>query len=256
MCFKKLEKNKNMELSCQVKGTRKTMSCLGCCLRDLPVVRSPSALPEGEFSKAFHVILDDMQELTDLDRKLIKARVTPLIDATERVAERATWWDTRLFMLGFCGSLIVTIAAAINQAAYITGAWNSALGTLVLVMSSIGTAALGARERLKFREKADAAKQFSCNMQAEFMQFLARAGMYTETQTHSWDAACSVFISRIETLKNTADQQQLALQHIEKSKEVSNAAALSAPPRYAPAMYAAARAPQRTANALPSLDAL
>ena len=93
-----------------------------CCLSRLPVVRTPkdALASHASFTTSMAPLFDALSDYDDRQKELLKSRYLAIIDSAERDAVRSDWWDTRLFMLGFCGSLLVTIAAAIGQAGSMT----------------------------------------------------------------------------------------------------------------------------------------
>lgn len=185
------------------------LDCCICCVRALPVVQNVDKLT-GPFTEAMVPLVDAMKEYTDAERNVIKARVLPLIDSTEREAKRAEWWDTRMFLIGFGASLVVTIAAAINIAAFISPTLRDGLGTALLVISSIGTTALGLRERLKFHETAIIARRLSIRLQRHGFLFLSHAEPYGGPDPQK---AFTTFMTFIERLKMSADHEQMKLKN-------------------------------------------
>ena len=175
---------------------------------------------EGTFVNAMSPLFDGMTEFTEHERAVIKSRFIPMIDATEREASRAEWWDTRMFLLGFGSSLIVTIAAALNIAGYVSVSSKDIVGTMVLLVSSIGTAALGLRERLKFHEAAGIARRLSCKLQRRGFLFLARAEPYAHQDRHE---SFADFVRHTELMKVQADEERNKLQGDDSSYQ--NAAA-------------------------------
>lgn len=179
-----------------------------CCLRRLPMVQDYTK-PHGEYVKAMSPLFDTMTEYTAHEISVIKTRFIPMIDATERDAKRAEWWDTRMFLIGFFASLVVTIAAAINIASFIDGSTRDAIGATVLGISSIGTAALGLRERLKFQEVAIIARKMSNKLQRRGFLFLSRSEPYDSEDRM---AAYKTFITHTEKIKLQADEDHMKLQ--------------------------------------------
>jgi hypothetical protein len=153
-------------------------------------------------------LFDSMEEFTAHERAVIKSRFIPMIDATERTAIKAEWWDTRMFLMGFGASLVVTIGAAVNIAGFITPAEKNIVGVAVLVLSSIGTAALGLRERLKFQEVSIIARKMSNKLQRRGFLFLARADPYAAQDRQE---AYASFITHTERIKLQADEDNLKL---------------------------------------------
>ena len=172
------------------------------------MVRDDGA-PEGAYVAAMSPLFDGMTEFTEHERAVIKARFLPMIDATERDASRAEWWDTRMFLLGFGSSLLVTIAAALNIAGFVTPQARDIVGTTVMLVSSIGTAALGLRERLKFQEAAVIARRLSCKLQRRGFLFLARADPYAKDDRHE---SYADFVRHTELMKVQADEERMKLQ--------------------------------------------
>jgi hypothetical protein len=207
-------------------------SCSTCCLNRLPVVRRPvDAVAGGStFTTPMLPLIDALSDVYDEHQlDLIKSRYLAIIDSAERDAERSGWWDTRLFLLGFWGSLLVTIAAAISQAAYMTPYAVTIVNTIVLLMSSIGTAALGLRERLKFREASDISKRLSSYLQQRGFMFLSAAGKYADLTP---GARFTTFIMDVENAKIRADHAHQALRtqedtHLASSMHTHNTASVT-----------------------------
>ena len=188
-----------------------TYSCSPCCLGYLPVVRRPEeALARGAcFTTSMAPLIDAMQDIYSPQQiQLLKSRYLAIIDSAERDAIRSDWWDSRLFLLGFGGSLLVTIAAAISQAGYMTSSAITIVNTLVLLMSSIGTAAMGLRERLKFREAADISKRLSSALQQRGFLFMSCSGKFADMEP---ETRLKAFIMDVENYKLRADYEHQAL---------------------------------------------
>ena len=179
-----------------------------CCLGALPMVRDVNT-PEGSYVAAMGPLFDGMTEFTEHERAVIKTRFLPMIDASERDARRAEWWDTRMFLLGFGSSLLVTIAAALNIAGFVSTQARDVMSTTVMLVSSIGTAALGLRERLKFQEAAVIARRLSCKLQRRGFLFLARADPYAKDDRHE---SYADFVRHTELMKVQADEERMKLQ--------------------------------------------
>lgn len=180
-----------------------------CCLSTLPLVRRPdeAAAAQAPFTTAMAPLIDALQyPPASLD--LLKTRYCALVDSADRETMRSEWWDTRLFMLGFGGSLLVTIAAAIGQSGYMTLDSVAIVNTIVLLLSSVATAALGLRERLKFREQADVWKRLSSVLQRRGFLFLSRSGKYSDLPP---DLCFQAFMLDVENLKLQSDREHQAL---------------------------------------------
>ena len=201
--FSKKEKDAQEKMSFCNKA-----ECSVCCLSPLPMVQE-SNKPFGNYVNAMSPLFDAMVEYTQQQRDVIKSRFLPMIDATERSAKRSEWWDTRMFLIGFGTSLVVTIVAAINLASFIDVMTRDILGAVVLAVSSIGTAALGLRERLKFHETALIAKRLSSKLQRRGFLFLARADPY---DIPNREACYANFVAYTEKIKLQADEEQMKLQ--------------------------------------------
>lgn len=184
------------------------MGWLDCFRARLPVIADPTTPSRLPFSVSFRALFDDMQEYTDHDKSIVRARFMPLIDHAEREAARADSWDTVLFYTGFVGSILVTIAASVNQAGYISNNVRDIMNFCILLLSSIGTAAVGMREKLKFREKADVFTRFSSRLQKRGFLFVSRAPPFdTENRTQAFVD----FVRTVERLKLQADTEQRAV---------------------------------------------
>ena len=190
--------------------------CSVCCLEDLPSVRTPPGTTEllkktSPFTSSMVPLFDDLGTqpgYSPLAINVIKTRFCALVDAADRQVLRCNWWDMRLFILGFGGSLLVTIAAAIGQAGYMTTQSITIVNTIVLLLSSIATAALGLRERLKFREYADISKRLSSSLQRRGFLFLSGSGKFTCMTPAD---RIQTFITDVENCKFQSDQEHLAL---------------------------------------------
>jgi hypothetical protein len=173
----------------------------------LPMVQDASN-PSGHYVTAMAPLFDGMAEYTPHEQAVIKSRFIPMIDATERTAVKAEWWDTRMFLMGFGASLVVTIGAAVNIAGFIRPAEKNIVGVAVLILSSIGTAALGLRERLKFQDVSIIARKMSNKLQRRGFLFLARADPYASSDRQE---AYASFITHTERIKLQADEDNLKL---------------------------------------------
>ena len=204
-----------------------TFTISTCCLSKLPVVRTPkdAIANRASFTTSMAPLFDSLDEYTVQEKELLKSRYLAIIDSAERDAIRSDWWDTRLFMLGFCGSLLVTIAAAIGQAGYMTLEASTIVNTLVLLVSSIGTAALGLRERLKFREASDISKRLSSTLQQRGFMFLSNAGKFACMDTRQ---RFRTFVTDVENYKLRADYEHQTLRTQEDQHGGSASPALGA----------------------------
>jgi hypothetical protein len=185
--------------------------CSTCCLGHLPVVRRPeeAIAHRATFTTSMAPLIDGLDTVYSPHQiSILKSRYLAIIDSAERDSVRSDWWDTRLFLLGFGGSLLVTIAAAIGQASYMTMYAMTVLNTFVLVLSSIGTAALGLRERLKFREAADISKRLSSSLQQRGFMFLSGSGKYAGMGP---EQSYQAFIVDVENQKMRSDEEHQAL---------------------------------------------
>ena len=161
------------------------------------------------FTTAMIPLVDALTTIYSQEQvNILKTRFLAIVDSAERDSKRSSWWDSRLFLLGFCGSLLVTVAAAIGQAGYMTSSAVTIVNTMVLLLSSVGTAALGLRERLKFREKADISQRLSSALQQRGFMFLAPSGKYASMEPL---ARFQCFIMDVESLKLRADHEHQAL---------------------------------------------
>ena len=153
-------------------------------------------------------LIQGAKDLDDMQRLLLHSRVFPLLTSTYRNAKSAEKWDGGLFLGGFCASLVVTIATAINLAGYISDTASSAVSTGILVLSSLATAILGLRERLRLRENALLGRRSASLMQKALILFLASAPPYAAGPTASFHT----FITDIEVIKSLTEQAQSRLQ--------------------------------------------
>ncbi len=153
-------------------------------------------------------LIQGAKDLDDMQRLLLHSRVFPLLTNTFRNAKSAEKWDGGLFLGGFCASLVVTIATAINLAGYISDTASSAVSTGILVLSSLATAILGLRERLRLRENALLGRRSASLMQKALILFLASAPPYAAGPTASFHT----FVTDIEVIKSLTEQAQSRLQ--------------------------------------------
>jgi len=182
------------------------MSFSVCCLNPLPVVRQ--AGEPGHFSEAVSPLLDSLlPELSQAKVDVLKSRFCAVVDSADRESARNGWWDSRLFILGFGGSLMVTVAASVGQAGYMTPHAMTAVNSALLLLSTAATAALGLREKLRFKESAEVSRKLSSHLQRAFFLFLAKAGKYASTDG---DTRFRMFVADVETLKLRSDQEQAA----------------------------------------------
>ena len=182
-----------------------------CCLGSLPVVRPPqeALAAHASFTTSMAPLLDALAgEYPPLALEILKSRYCAIVDSADREALRCEWWDTRLFMLGFGGSLLVTIAAAVGQAGYMTLDSITVVNTVVLLLSSVATAALGLRERLKFGEKGDIWKRLSSVLQRRGFLFLTKSGKYADLTSLE---CLQMFTVDVENLKLQSDREHQAL---------------------------------------------
>jgi hypothetical protein len=147
-------------------------------------------------------LFDTLPDLQDRARLVAKTRFVRVLDVAEQGADRAERQDTTLFMCGFLGSLLVTITTAVNLAGYVSASASSAVSTAVLVLSSLGTAAMGLRERLKFRERAVVLRRTSSMLQRAGFLYLADADAGAP-------ATYRRFMADIERIKCGADVANL-----------------------------------------------
>lgn len=154
-------------------------------------------------------LFDTLPDVSDREREVAKARLTSVLGTAEQGADRAEGLDTSLFLCGFIGSLLVTITTAVNLAGYVTPSAAAAVSTAVLVLSSVGTAAMGLRERLKFRERAVVLRRTSSLLQRAAFLYLAGAGPYEHSA--SAGAAYRAFVRDVEAIKSSADSASLLL---------------------------------------------
>ena len=162
-----------------------------------------------ECADAVGRLFESLPDIPEWERDVVSTRLTSVLGTAEAGADRAETLDTSLFLAGFLGSLLVTITTAVNLAGYITPAAASAVSTAVLVLSSLGTAAMGLRERLKFRERAVMLRRTSSALQRAAFLFLAHAGPYEHCPSPM--AAYRAFVRDVEAIKGNADATSLQL---------------------------------------------
>jgi hypothetical protein len=154
----------------------------------------------------------EAEGVPDFRLTVMRTRLVKVLDVAERGADRAEFWDTAMFLTGFMGSLVVTIATAVNLAGYVSPSAANAVSTAILLLSSIGTAAMGLRERLKFKEVAVLSRRTASQLQRAAFLYLAGA----ETGPNP-DAAFRAFVHQVERIKQVADAGHLQLRDAEDS---------------------------------------
>ena len=103
----------------------------------------------------------------------VQTRFYNVLSEIEEEADKWENWDTSLFVLGFLGSLIVTLGTALSLTNFVSQSAISTISTIVLLVSSVATAVLGIRERLKFRERALQARRTATRLQVLDLQWSA-----------------------------------------------------------------------------------
>lgn len=164
---------------------------------------SCSAAPSLHFASAASSLFEDMPELSQHDKAIIRTRYLPLLHAADVEANRAETRDTVMFAVGFLGSIIMTFSTAVSYAGY---APSNVMGVCMLIVSSVGTVSQGLRERLKFRDVARIARRLSWKLQRVGVMFASRLEPYAEGPT-----GFRHFISDVESVKALADQQRMQL---------------------------------------------
>ena len=105
----------------------------------------------------------------------VQTRFYNVLSKIEEEADKWENWDTSLFVLGFLGSLIVTLGTSLSLTNFVSQSAISTISTIVLLVSSVATAVLGIRERLKFRERALQARRTATRLQVLDLQWSALA---------------------------------------------------------------------------------
>ena len=105
----------------------------------------------------------------------VQTRFYNVLNKIEEEADKWENWDTSFFVLGFLGSLIVTLGTALSLTPFGSQSAISTISTIVLLVSSVATAVLGIRERLKFRERALQARRTATRLQVLDLQWSALA---------------------------------------------------------------------------------
>jgi hypothetical protein len=159
-------------------------------------------------------LLDTCTEYPSRDRQVLRQRVVQVLGCAETVADRTEAWDTAFFTAGFGASLLVTLATAINLAKFMTPKASETLSTVIIVLSSLGTAALALRERLKFKETALLNRRTSSAIQRASFLFMARAGPYAIPDQ---SVRYVTFFQDVEAIKAAADQAHLRIRDLEDS---------------------------------------
>jgi hypothetical protein len=184
------------------------------CGSSLPLVRAQSDATPAElyaYTRSMQplvAILRDGGELTTEQAYLLETRFLPMIDAAESDGRRLHRWDKWLFFLGFASSLFVTVIAAVLQSSYLGRIGSAVISTSILVVSSLGTATVALRERLKFKEQGDIAQQLSTFLQKITINFFSRTSRYR----HELRSEAFVAFSRdVENAKRDMDMLRLSL---------------------------------------------
>jgi hypothetical protein len=157
-------------------------------------------------------LFDALTEYTPSDREVLRHRVVSVLTCAEQSADRCETWDTVLFLCGFLGSLVVMIATAINMAGFMTRASFEGLSTSILVLSSLATAGLGLRERLKLKDRAVLNRRTVTAIQRLAFLFLTKAGPYRDLAP---DVRYMRFAEEIEDAKSAADKDHLKIRDLE-----------------------------------------
>lgn len=171
----------------------------------------------GAASRRLAPLFQGLTQFSDTQRALLGSRYVSVLAASERAAAVAETWDTVLFFLSFVGALVVTAVTAIAAVGY-----SAPSATVVLVVSSLSTIALGVRERLKFKDTAIVSRRTASELQREGVLFLARAG-----PRYGGDVPDGVafvrFVQATEDLKTKADQIRLRIRETEDLQHAQHA---------------------------------
>jgi hypothetical protein len=165
-----------------------------------------------ECASRIALLFEGLAEYTARERQVLKQRVVDVLQCAEHNADRCETWDTVLFLGGFLGSLVVMIATAINMAGFMTPRSFEAMSTVILVLSSVGTAALGLRERLKLKEAAILNRRTAASIQRLTFLFLTRAGPYKDMDPAD---RYIKFAEEVEDAKTLADKEHLRIRDLE-----------------------------------------
>lgn len=151
-------------------------------------------------------------EYTPLQRELIKVRVLKVLDLCEQSAKRSERWDTTLFVMGFLGSILVTMGSSASLADLSSTGWAKTVGSVVAFASCLATVSMGFRERLKFKEAAIASRRTASQIQRALVLFVAHAGdTDIDPSGGTVDAATrfTAFLREVEAIKVQADETLL-----------------------------------------------
>lgn len=184
------------------------------CGSALPLVRAQNdATPASiyAFTRSMQPLVGMMRDAGEISAQqayLLETRFLPMIDAAESDGRRLHRWDKWLFFLGFASSLFVTVIAAVLQSSYLGRVGGAVISTSILVVSSLGTATVALRERLKFKEQGDIAQQLSTFLQKITFNFFSCNGRYRHARRSD---AFVVFSRDVENAKRDMDMLRLSL---------------------------------------------
>jgi hypothetical protein len=184
------------------------------CGSPLPLVRTQTDVTPAAtyaFTRSMLPLVAMMRDAGDLNAQqayLLETRFLPMIDAAEGDGKRLHRWDKWLFLTGFTSSLFVTVIAAILQSNYLGDVGSAVIATSILVVSSLGTATVALRERLKFKEQGDIAQQMSTFLQKITFNFFSCNGRYRHARRGD---AFVVFARDVENAKRDMDLLRLSL---------------------------------------------
>jgi hypothetical protein len=180
-----------------------------------------------ECAEGVSTLINELGEYEHGDKLVIHRRVVDILSCAETLADRYETWDTVLFLGGFLGSLVVVIATAVNMAGFMTRTAFEALSTTILVLSSLGTAALGLRERLKLKEAAILNRHTATTVQRMVFLFLARAGPYKISDAGE---RFRKFMVDLEAAKAAADRDHLKMRRTEDQPAAASSSSSSSFP--------------------------
>lgn len=155
----------------------------------------------------------EMKELgvSEFEKDVAVTRFYNVLSKIEEEADKWENWDTSLFVLGFLGSLIVTLGTALSLTNFVSQSAISTISTIVLLVSSVATAVLGIRERLKFRERALQARRTATRLQHMAVAFMTSTGEFAMPGMEVGRKRYIAFMNELEAAKAVGDADRLQM---------------------------------------------
>jgi hypothetical protein len=156
-------------------------------------------------------LIDSIDNLSSLEKEVLKLRYGAVHGQADRDACAAEWRDTCLYAIGFTGSVLVSLSAALSLSSYFSPTATSAIATVVLVASLASNAAQSFRERQHLKDTAISARRLANKVERRLFLFLSGTDPYVLAEDGSRAAAFRAFVADIETLKLQSDEDRLFL---------------------------------------------